>query len=151
MISYDHFGKLRLAHFLPGDQITKLRDWEFEENLWVGEAIGFSEWLRLEKEPDVLRSLAIDFAKFTNTTVEEVLRTIDLPIRGGMTFEDLRMVLGEPDKILRFVADRTTYEFLSQEPHPYKVSCTVLNKGGLVYLVVTVLLQESSVRYINKR
>jgi hypothetical protein len=82
MISHDRFGALRLAHFLPDAQIAELRDWEFMEHLWSGEAIGFSEWLRLENEPDVLRSLA------------------------------------------------------------YEVSCTVLNEGGLGYLVVMVPLGE---------
>jgi len=142
MISHDRFGALRLDQFLPDAQIEELRDWEFMEHLWVGEAIGFSEWLRLEDEPDVLRSLAIDFGEFPNSAVEEVLRAIDLPIRGGMTFEQLRDVLGEPYKKERFVANRVTYEFFSQEPHPYEVSCTVLNEGGLVYLVVMVPLGE---------
>jgi hypothetical protein len=138
MIPHDQFGTLRLAHFFHDAQIENLRDWEFMEHLWVGEAIGFSEWLRLEDEPDVLRALAIDFGEFPDSVGEQVLRTIDLPIRGGMTFEDLRTILGEPHETHRFVADRVTYEFLSQEPHPYEVSCTVLNEGGLVYLVIMV-------------
>lgn len=138
MISYDRFGTLRLTDFLPHAQIAELSDWEFDERLWVGEAVGFSEWLRLEDEPEILRSLAIDFSEFPCAAVEEVLRTIDLRIQGGMTFEQLRTILGEPYETLRFVDDRISYEFLSQEPHPYKVSCTVLNEGGLVYLVVMV-------------
>ena len=142
MFSHDRFGALRLAHFLPDTQIAELRDWEFMEHLWVGEAIGFSEWLRLENKPDVLRSLAIDFVEFPKSAAEAVLRTIDLPIHGGMTFEQLRNILGEPYETERFVADRITYEFFSQEPHPYEISCTVLNEGGLVYLVVMVPLGE---------
>jgi hypothetical protein len=142
MISHTHFGALRLAQFLPDAQIEELRDWEFMEHLWVGEAIGFSEWLRLEDAPDVLHSLAIDFDEFPNSAAEEVLRTLDLPIHGGMTFEQLRNILGEPYETERFVADRVTYEFFHQEPNPYEVSCTVLNEGGLVYLVVMAPLGE---------
>jgi len=142
MISHDRFGVLRLASFLPHAQIVELRDWEFMERRWVGETIGFSEWLRLEGEPNVLRSLAIDFGKLPNSAVEEILRAIDLPIHGGMSFEQLRTILGEPYETQRFVADRATYEFFSQEPHPYEVSCTVLNEGGLVYLVVMVPIGE---------
>lgn len=145
MISHDRFGTLRLLHFLPDAQIEELRDWEFMEHLWIGEAIGFSEWLRLDDEPDVLRSLAIDFGELPNSMVEEVLRTIDLPIQGGMTFDQLRTILGEPRETLRFVADRVTHEFLFQEQHPYRVSCTVLNGGGIVYLVVTVPFSEGNV------
>ena len=142
MISHDRFGALRLAHFLPDTQIAELSDWEFMEHLWVGEAIGFSEWLRLEDESDVLRSLAIDFGEFPKSAAEAVIRTIDLPIQGGMALEQLRAVLGEPYEIERFVADRVTYNFFSQGPHPYEVSCTVLGEGGLVYLVVMVPLGE---------
>jgi hypothetical protein len=138
MISHDHFGTLRLARFLPGARIEKLRDLEFMDHFWVGEAIGFSEWLRLEDEPDILRSLAIDFGEFPNSVGEEVLRTIDLPIHGGMALEELRTILGEPYKTHQFVADRITYEFFYQEPHPYEISCTVLNEGGLVYLVIMI-------------
>jgi hypothetical protein len=145
MISHDRFGTLRLAQFLPDAQITELRDWEFQEHIWIGEAIGFSEWLRLEDQPDVLRSLAIHFGELPNNTVKEVLGTIDLPIQGGMSFEELQTILGEPRETLQFVADRVTHEFLFQEPHPYKVSCTVLNEGGLVYLVVMVPLPERNV------
>ena len=41
------------------------------DQMWVGEAVGFSEWLRLRDKPETLRSLAIDFAEFP----EQVPRT----------------------------------------------------------------------------
>jgi hypothetical protein len=140
MISHDHFGALRLAQFLPEAEIEELRDWEFMEHLWVGEAIGFSEWLRLKDEPDILRSMAIDFSEFPKSASDAVLRTIDLPIYGGMTFEQLQDILGEPYETQRFVTDRVTYEFIPLEGRPYEVSCAVLNEGGLAYLVLMVPL-----------
>jgi hypothetical protein len=102
----------------------------------VGEAVGFSEWLRLESAPQVLLSLAIDFAEFPDEEVSTVLQAIDLPMRRGMTAKELRAIFGEPTEEHRFVADRVTYEFTVAGPPRYNVSCTVLNRGGLTYLLV---------------
>ena len=134
MISHARFGKLRIAQFRPDAEIAELDNWEFMDHIWVGEAVGFSEWLRLKKEPETLRSLAIDFSEFPEPA--EVLRTIGLSVRGGMKLNELRDLLGEPVKEQRFVKDRVSYEFVVPGPPKYDVSCTVLNKGGLTYLVV---------------
>ena len=136
MISHTRFGKLRLVHFRPGAEIVELSNWEFMEHRWVGESVGFSEWLRLEDEPEKLRSLAIDFSEFPQEAAEKVLRAIDLPVRAGMNFNDLQELLGKPVKEHRFVKDRVSYEFVSRGPPQYDVSCTVLKKGGLTYLVI---------------
>ena len=135
MISYTRFGKLRLTQFRPDADIADLAGWEFMDDVWVGEAIGFSEWLRLESDPEVLRSLALDFAEFPADAADTVLRAIDLPVRAGMSAPELQTLFGDPVKQLRFVADRITYKFVVSGPH-YSVSCTVLNDGGLSYLVV---------------
>jgi hypothetical protein len=136
MISHARFGKLRLAQFRTDADIAELDDWEFMDRLWVGEAVGFSEWLRLAEEPDVLRSLAIDFSEFPEGAADEVLRAIDLQVRAGMSFKKLQGLLGEPVEEFRFVKDRVTYDFRVPRGARYKVSCTVLGKGGLTYLVV---------------
>ena len=136
MISHTDFGMLRLAQFRPDDEIAELDNWEFMDHIWVGEAIGFSEWLRLEDEPETLRSLAIDFSEFPEPAAEQVLRAIDLPVRAGMKLNELRALLGEPVDEQRFVEDRVSYEFVVPGPPRYEVSCTVLNRGGLRYLVV---------------
>jgi hypothetical protein len=136
MISQDQFGKLRLAQFRPEADIVELADWEFMDELWVGEAVGFSEWLRLQTEPMVLRSLAVDFTEFPEAAALAVLQTIELPIQRGMSDVELKARLGEPVEEFRFVADRITYKFAVPGPHRYNVSCTVLKQGGLSYLVV---------------
>jgi hypothetical protein len=142
MISHDRFGALRLCQFLPDAEIVKLENWEFMERVWIGEALGFSEWLRLEADPELLRSLALDFGDFPEQAAKEVLRTIDLPVSAGMTVDRLRDLFGEPKRELRFarVNDRATYEFVSASSPHYNVSCTVLHDGGLTYLVVMVPL-----------
>jgi hypothetical protein len=135
MITRDRFGTLRLAQFWPDADIAELDNWEFMDRLWVGEAVGFSEWLRLEEQPQMLRSLAIDFSEFPEQVATNVLQTIGLPVRSGMQVEELRQLLGEPVEEDRFVEDRVSYEFVTRPPK-YNVSCTVLNEGGLTYLVV---------------
>ena len=136
MISHARFGALRLVQFLPDAEIAELENWEFMDHLWLGEAVGFSEWLRLENEADVLRSLAVDFTEFPEQAAAEVLRRIELPVQRGMRLAELRQLFGEPMKELRFTKDRVTYEFVVPGPPRYDVSCTVLNEGGLTYLVV---------------
>jgi len=138
MIPHAEFHALRLSRFRPEAEITQLEDWEYKGRIWVGEAIVFSEWLRPADDSEVLGSLAIDFAEFPGPAAEQVLRAIGLPIRCGMGLEDLKVVLGEPVRTLRFVAEQVTYEFLTAEPEPYKVSCTVQEDGGLSYLDVMV-------------
>lgn len=138
MIAHSLFAGLRLAHFRPEAQIAELAGWEFMERSWVGEVIGFSEWLRPEGRPDLLQSLAVSFIEFPPEDAEAVLRAIDLPLRAGMTREEVVGVLGEPVKEFRFVENRTTYEFKTPKPSSYDISCTILHEGGLSYLVVMV-------------
>jgi len=140
MIPYDDFGRLRLSAFLPDADLAQLEGWEFQKHVWLGEALGFSEWLRLEDDPDVLRSLAIDFSEFPAREAESVLQTIQLPVRAGMSLRETDGLLGPRVAEHRFVADRMTCEYFTPEPHRYRVSCTVLNDGGLSYLVVMVPL-----------
>lgn len=86
--------------------------------------------------------MAIDFNELPHSKIEEILRVIDLPLRAAMTFEELKTILDEPFETHQFASDRMTYEFSLPEPNPYNISCTVLNSGGLIYIVVTVPLDE---------
>lgn len=138
LIPHDQFGRLRLIQFLSDVDLAELENWEFENQLWIGEAHGFSEWLRLEDDPEVLRSLAIDFAELPAHAAKSVLRTIDLPMRRGMSLEDLDRLFGPRIAEYSFVEDRLTCVYLTPEPNRYRISCTVLNDGGLSYLVVMV-------------
>ena len=136
MIPHTKFGRLRLKQFLPDADIAELEDWEYEERVWVGEAVGFSEWLRPVEVPETLGSLSINFEDFPESAADQALQAIELPLKRGMTADDLKAVLGEPVETLRFVKDRVTYEFMT--PEPYKVSCTVKDDGGLTFLGVMV-------------
>ncbi|MDB4951766.1 MAG: hypothetical protein JWM27_4415 [Gemmatimonadetes bacterium] len=137
MISYADFSRLRLAHFVrdPGE-VADLDDWEFMEDLWVGEAMGFTEWLRLAEEPDVLRSLSLDMPTLSDSVAGRVLDALDLPVHYGMSLSEVVHRLGEPTDVLRFGRDRTTYEFRVGERDVYDLSCTIHHRDGLIYLVV---------------
>jgi hypothetical protein len=142
MISYNEFGKLRLNQFIPKTLIDELENWEFENHLWIGEAHGFSEWLCLESEPAILRSIAIDFSEFPNDAASKVLDIVGLSIFEGMQYSEIEKVLGKPYKTFTFVQDRKSYEFKTIGSNPFIVSCTVLNEGGLTYIVVRTPLTD---------
>lgn len=137
MLTHKEFGRLRLSEFVPKRQIRTLTDWEFLERLWVGEATGFSEWLRPHERPTVLESLALDMAELPGEVVDRVLTRIGLPLRRGLTKRELVALLGDPYETHVFADDRKTFDFRYAESDPYLVSCTVLNNDGLTYLVVT--------------
>jgi len=107
-IAHADFGALRLSQSLSEDQIRPLDAWEFMERIWVGEAAGFSEWLRLADQPAELRSLALDFTSFPPEITEVVLRRLGIPLRPGMNLEQLRDLLGEPAREVRFARGRVT-------------------------------------------
>ena len=133
-----------MVEFVPKKQIRSLADWEFLDRLWVGEAIGFSEWLRPQERPTILESLALDMAELPEDVVNRVLERIGLPLRRGLTNRELGKILGEPHETLVFTEDRKTFEFRYGETDTYLVSCTVLHDGGLTYLVVTADVSQES-------
>ena len=137
MLAHEAFRQLRLSDFVGSSSIVPLEDWEFDERVWVGEALGFSEWLRPIGSPNALASLALDLATFPRDAAEKCLEVLGLDVRRGMGFVDLRQRLGEPHKTQRFVPDRLSYEFVVGGASPYRVSCTVLANGGLSYVVVS--------------
>ncbi len=138
MIPHREFGRLRLSEFLPHADSTELENWEYLERVWVGEALGFSEWLRLESDPKVLRVLALDLSQFPQKAATAVLDRIGLPVREGMTGAQLRKLFGAHVREHKFVADRVTREYLTPKPNRYRVSCTVHKTDGLIHVVVMV-------------
>jgi len=144
LLTHDEFGRLRLADFAARRRIRALADWEFRGRLWIGEAIGFSEWLRPQDRQNVLESLALDMSDLPEKVVTQVLAKIGLPIRKSMTRTELVRIFGQPVETQVFTDDRKTFEFRYGEPNGYLVSCTVLNDGGLTYLVVIADIQQAT-------
>jgi hypothetical protein len=138
VVPHSRFSQLRLSDFVNPSEISQLSDWEFLDRVWVGEAVGFSEWLRPECSPQRLGSLALDLAELPQNAVESCLSAIELPLSRGMALPQIQAVLGSPSGRHNFVSDRTSYDFKIGGQNPYDISCTVLTDGGLSYLVVTV-------------
>jgi len=146
MINHKDFGRLRLADFLPAKKISKLRDWEYEGRIWVGEACVFSEWLRLEQEPEVLRSLSIDLASFPAATARKVCAKLGLPLQRGMSSSAIEAAIGRFRSSESFVADRDSRQLTTKKPNQYKISCTVLKSGGLDHFSVIAPLPRAKRR-----
>jgi hypothetical protein len=138
MLNHTKFAQLRLSQFAPAEDIALLENWEFHDRLWVGEAIGFSEWLRPKRQPNTLQSLSLDFESLPASLVRAVLTALNLPLSKGMTYKKLTSVLGEPVASHQFISDRMSYEFHLTGDDAYTIFCTVKKRGGLTYLVVTV-------------
>ncbi len=138
-ISWGEFAKLRLSQFIPAAEIRALRDWEFMNLRWVGEAVGFTEWLRRKDDPKVLRSIALDLDALDASVVDTVLECLKLPLRAGMTRKRLVRLLGEPTNVLVLpkAGDRETLIYdAARSAGSYRLSCTAKKVGGLAYLVV---------------
>ncbi len=136
MLPHHEFGRLRLRDFVPADDVVDLRGWEFRDETWVGEAVGFTEWLRREDEPDVLRALSLDFEEVSDGAAQAVMGRLGLPLRMGLSRDELVQRLGAPRAEARYRPDRATMEFSCGDPDPYVLSCALDGEEGLVFLAV---------------
>ena len=152
IINHSDFGKMRLRDFVSQtDSIVNLIDWQFMDDYWVGEAIGFSEWLRLEGRPQETRSIATNLEDFNDVELAKIFSTLKLPVSLGMTFPEIEDLFGPPKEIASYVADRKSYSYILGSPTQYYVSFTVVEKIGLTYFVmmnhektITDLIKSSS-------
>lgn len=133
MIDFDGFGRLRAGDYIAEDELEWRDSWEFLGCVWLGWGSGFTDFLTTYDEPDVTRCISIDLDDLPAATAARLLRDIDIPLRPGMDLSDVREVLGDPVREVRYVADRVSYEF---HFNGYNVDTTILNDGGLTYLVI---------------
>jgi hypothetical protein len=145
MLSHSEFQKLRLSQFIDASEITELVDWEFLGRQWVGEAIGFTEWLRPQSSPDLLGSIALELEELPARVAEACLHRIGLPVRRHMTLSQLVDLFGEPLRSLSFVEDRVTHEFRVDTPDQYVLSCTLVAGVGLNHVVIALPQYASDV------
>lgn len=137
LINHSDFAKLRLENFISlKDDLESLTGWEFMGDHWIGEAIGFTEWLRLEVKPEETKSISINLDDFDSEELNNIFNTLKVPLKAGMSFEKIKNILGTPLNTESFVADRKSYEFIVGTKDEYYVSCTVINKTGLSYFVM---------------
>lgn len=137
LIPYDEFARLRLAQFYPETaELAPLENWEFMGGVWVGEADGFTEFLRPEDRPEELGSIEIDLSAIQEEIGTAILDKIHLPLSHGMAFEEVTHHLGHPKVTNVFVADRKSYDFIVGSDFPYHVSCTIHESDGLIHVTV---------------
>ena len=137
LIQHEQFGRLRLKDFAPDTtEIFELEDWEYLERLWIGEAIGFTEWLCPVEKPDVLGALSLDLSDLADEMSQKIFGVLQLPLSRGMKYNQVVGVLGEPTHSHQFVEDRTTYDFRCGSKWGYEIGCTIRNDNGLSYVTV---------------
>jgi hypothetical protein len=135
--SWSDFARLRLRQFADPEAIVPLEDWEYMGCLWVGEAIGFTEWLCVEAEPEILRSVALALGALPEAVAAAILERLGLPmLRRGLDADTIEGALGPCIERARFVADRETLEFEVGAPEAYQVSCTVHRDEGLIHVTM---------------
>lgn len=136
MLEHTDFYTLRLSQFAAADDIVSLSDWEYLGRLWIGEAIGFNEWLQLEADPDRTRAVALELGRLPAGVEAAILARLRLPIRAGMSDDEVRRQFGEPAMIERFVQDRHTLCYELSEPAPYALTFTIHHTAGLTYITL---------------
>ena len=133
LISYGAFGKLRLCSFLRRG-VVDLENWEFDGRRWIGEAYVFTEVLRLERDPTIVRAVSVDLIELPRAPRTALLEALGLPLRRGMQLDELTVLFGRPRRSCAFVDDRTTYEFRIGRRWRYRLHCVLLHDGGLIYV-----------------
>jgi hypothetical protein len=134
VISHEAFSRLRLRSFV-GD-VTDLVNWQFMGKSWVGEAVGFTEWLCPEEDPGQLGSVSLDLTDLPAHAVASILERLEVPVRPGMSLDEVTQVLGAHVGQQELVPGRCSYDFAVDAPSAYHISCTIHEDDGLIYLVV---------------
>ena len=114
----------------------ELQDWRYGERDWIGEAVGFTEWLRPASDPDSLGSLSLALTELPPRISQAVMHRMGLSLEAGMTLDDLGAILGAPVGGHQYDADRRSYEFVAGIRDRYRVGCTIQDGDGLVHVVI---------------
>jgi hypothetical protein len=140
LIPYNEFARLRMKQFAPaGTEVyeTDSCSWEWMGGLWLNEGIcGFTSLSRHEDCPDETGGLEVGFRDLSPSGVLAIFDAIHLPLRPGMTLEEVKSILGEPEQTHVFVADRKSHDFTVGSQYPYHVSATIQASDGLVHVTV---------------
>lgn len=115
-----------------GTPVDEMDATEWMGGFWICEGMsGFTGVFRHEDTPDEAGGLVIDFRELSPSDIARIFETIHLPLRPGMTLEEVRSVLGEPEKTQLFVADAKSYDFTVGSQYPYHVSANIHDTEGL--------------------
>jgi len=137
LISYEDFSRLRMKQFAPADmEVSEGDGYEWMGGFWIHEGVGFTGVARHEDTPDEAGGLEVDIRELPESATLAIFAAIHLPLRPRMTLDEVRSIVGEPERTNVFVADRKSYNFTVGSRYPYHVSATVHDTDGLIYVVV---------------
>lgn len=129
------FEKLRLKDFIP--EVQSLSNWEFMEELWIGDALGFTEWLRPMNRDNQTQSISLDLNDLDSEVAWRVFDVLGLELEKGMTKQEVIEEFGNPSRTLSYTKSRQNYEYLiGSGQNEYHLSLTIDENDGLVYVVM---------------
>jgi len=136
MIPLAEFGELRSRDFVTDEEVTDLSNWEFLGRTWVGEVVGFTEWVRPVEDQASLGCVSIDLGALDPECARAILARLGLPLELGMTLDQVTRACGAPTHHDEYAKDRRSYYFTVGDEDSYVLSCTILHEGGLTYVVM---------------
>ena len=138
LVPYKQFAKLRMKQFVPkGTKLFEDDGCEWMGGMWIVDQLtAWNGFARPRATPSETGGLEIIFPDMPKDVAAAILNAIRLPLKPGLSLDEVRSVLGEPERTESFVDDRKTYEFAIGTEHPYYLSCTLFNSGGLMGLAV---------------
>lgn len=131
MIAHSHFASLRLRQFLAPESVEEFDSWLFMGREWLGEAFGATEFLRSKSAPDHTRLISLDLLNLPPQKAAMILSSLDIPVRGGMSEQEIVTLFGEPVKVHNFLPDRKALDFQLFQPDPYQLTLTLFKEQGL--------------------
>ncbi len=136
-INYDSFYKLKLSDFFADKEgIETLENWEFMDDIWFGEAIGFSEWLVLQHNIKE-KSISLDLNDFSDDMLSKITSALNLKIVKGLSKDAVMKQFGHHKNTVSFVSDRVSLEYIIGSIEKYYLSLTITDDDGLIYVVLT--------------
>jgi hypothetical protein len=138
LISYEEFGKFDIRPFVQnGIGVVQRDDWEWRGGIWTNESVGACTGVsRHESMPEEVGGLEIDFRDLPEKDALAFFNALRLPLKPGMTLQEVQGVLGEPKERGDFIEDRKGYGFDVGARYPYEVGCIIRDSAGLVYVSV---------------
>lgn len=104
----------------------------------IGENIRGMSFTRSMDHPSETFAINIDLFDFIEDLRFEVLGIIGLPLKPGMSPDEVKRLLGEPESSDRSRRRHTSsYEFRTSSPEPYLIACYFEDEKGLCSLQVT--------------
>src|SRR6185436_3789186 len=95
LVPYPGFAGLRLRPLLAKEpalqqELRALQDWEFMGSTWIGEALGFTEFLIHPSCPGELGSVALELGALPPQVAAAALEALQLPLQAGMSTQEIK-------------------------------------------------------------